>query len=186
MNRVTLAIVLFFSAALILYWQVQVKKSAQELHTSQTQEQPDFVADNLKSVEFNPDGTVSSRVSALHMEHFNQTQTTFFTEPVYQLYPENSDDQWQLHAKQGSLDKLTGKVTLENDVIIEALAPNEPIQTLTTSYLELNLNTMIMTSDRDIAIQGTGFTVKGKGLYADLNTQTIELKSQIEGTYEPK
>ncbi|MBV7316156.1 LPS export ABC transporter periplasmic protein LptC [Shewanella sp. NIFS-20-20] len=186
MNRVTLAIVLFFSAALILYWQVQVKRSAKDSQAASSLIQPDFVADDLKSVEFTESGKVSSRVSASHMEHYNQTQMTYFTNPVYQVYPDTGEGQWHLYASQGSLDKLSGKVVLENNVIIDAIEPNEPIQRLTTSYLELDLNTMIMTSDEPIYIKGSGFTVTGKGLYADLNTQTIELKSQIEGTYEPK
>lgn len=186
MNRVTLAIILFFSTALALYWQVQLKRGAQSADSEHAEVKPDFVADDLRSVEFNDQGLVNSRVSASHMEHFDDANLTYFTDPVYLVYPDDGKAQWRLQAKQGTLNKITGEVVLQKDVIINAISPQEPIQTLTTSYMQLDLNTMIMTSDRVISIKGSDFMIQGTGLYADLNAQEVQLTSQVEGTYEAK
>ncbi|WP_025821585.1 LPS export ABC transporter periplasmic protein LptC [Shewanella marina] len=185
MNRTTIAIIALFALAVGLYWQVQVKRDNQVSH-AQSVLAPDFVADNLRSVEYNEQGNINSRVTAEHMEHYNSTNKTFFTKPVYLVYPSNGQAQWQLVADKGILDKNSGHVVLENHVIIKAINADEPIQSLTTDYLELDLNTMIMSSDSVIHVLGNHFTIEGKGLYADLNAQTVKLTSQVKGQYEPQ
>ncbi|ABV88926.1 LPS export ABC transporter periplasmic protein LptC [Shewanella pealeana] len=185
MNRVTLAIIAFFGTALLLYWQVQSKKSEQELDIDMSQ-RPDYIIDDLRSIEYNELGLVNSKVSAKHMEHFDSANMTYFTEPVYLIYPDDGQAQWRLQSAKGSHNKLTGKVSLENNVIIDSISPEEPIQTLSTSYLELDLNTMIMTSDEMIHVTGNEFVIQGLGLYADLNAQSVKLVSQVEGIYEAK
>lgn len=185
MNRVTLAIILFFGTALILYWQVQSKKSELALDIDVSQ-RPDYIIDDLRSVEYNEQGLVNSEVTAKHMEHFDSASMTYFTDPVYLIYPDDGQAQWQLKSAKGSHNKITGKVTLENDVIIDSISPEEPIQTVSTQYLELDLNTMIMTSDDTIHVTGNEFVIQGMGLYADLNAQSVKLISQVEGTYEAK
>ncbi|GGI79587.1 LPS export ABC transporter periplasmic protein LptC [Shewanella gelidii] len=184
MNRITLAIIALFSAAIVLYWQVQVKRSQQESSTIESGVRPDFVVDDLRSVEFDEKGEVHTRVTATHMEHFDSSNLTFFTNPVYLVYPDEGKTQWRLSAETGNLNKNTGKVVLETNVIIDAIAPHEPIQSLSTTVLELDLNTMIMTSDDKITIKGNGFNVQGTGLYADLNAQEVHLLSQVVGIYE--
>jgi lipopolysaccharide export system protein LptC len=186
MNRVTLAIIAFFSAALFLYWQVQVKRSAMESTRVDVVERPDFIADDLRSAEFNQQGLLVSRVMAKHMEHFESTQETYFTEPVYLIYPGSGKAQWQLQANQGKLNKLTGKMLLENNVIIDAINIEEPVQSISTQSLALDINTMIMTSDDMLYVKGKDFIIQGLGLYADLNAEELTLLSQVEGTYEAK
>ena len=185
MNRVTIAIIVFFGTALILYWQVQSKRSS-DILLQDGIDRPDYVVNDLKSVEFNEQGEINSRVSASHMEHFEEANMTYFTERVYLLYPDEGKAQWRLRSATGTLDKNNGHVTLEKNVIIDAISPEEPIQTIETTYLELDLNTMIMTSDRTINITGNDFIITGEGLFGDLNKQTVKLTSQVEGTYETK
>lgn len=183
MRRVALAIVVLFVAAAILYWQVHLKKSAPKNAITQI-EQPDFIASNLRSVDFNLQGNIASRVTAKHMEHFNRSNMTYFTQPIYFLYSEKDNTEWKIQALEGSLNKVTNKVVLQKNVIINSISPTEPTTTLKTSRLELNLNTMIMTSNRNILIQGEDFSITGKGLYADINSHQVELTSQVEGTYD--
>ncbi|WP_298773601.1 LPS export ABC transporter periplasmic protein LptC [uncultured Shewanella sp.] len=185
MSRVSIAIILLFSTALILYWQVQSKKEDQARNIDISQ-RPDYIVEDLSGIEYNKLGQISSRVSAKHMEHFDNTNMTYFTQPVYLIYPDNRQGKWRIQAKKGTLNKITGKVTLENNVIIDSMSPDQPLRTVKTDFLELDLNTKIMTSNKHIYITGVDFTIEGKGLYADLNTQTVKLTSQVEGKYETK
>ncbi|SQH75046.1 putative Lipopolysaccharide export system protein LptC [Shewanella benthica] len=183
MNRVTLAIIAFFGTALLLYWQVQSKKSNDTV-TFDVSLRPDYIADDLRSVDYNELGLVSSRVTATHMEHFDETNMTYFTQPIYLIYPDGGQAKWRLQSTMGTLNKKSGKVVLENNVIIDSISPDEPIQTMKTSYLELDLNTMVMTSDREVYITGNDFTIQGVGLFGDLNAQKIQLLSKVKGIYE--
>ncbi|MFQ6372928.1 LPS export ABC transporter periplasmic protein LptC [Shewanella sp. YIC-542] len=186
MNKVTLAIIAFFTAAVLLYWQIQHKRNTQENPQTSVTEQPDYVADDLHSVSYDVNGMIASRVTAKHMEHYEQHDRTVFTNPVYWIFPDNGQAEWRMTAKQGLLEKRSNKVVLQNNVIIDAISPTEPIQSISTSYLELDLGSMIMTSDRHIQVNGQDFNITGQGLYADLNAQQVRLLSQVKGTYETK
>lgn len=185
MSRVAWAIILLFVLGIGLYWQVQFKKATQESANIGQSSQPDFTAKQLKSVSFNEQGKVENRVYAERMEHFSAQDITNFTKPVYLLYPEDGLSHWRIQAKTGTLDKAIDRVVLQDNVIIDAIEPNESIQQLTTSYVELDLKTMIMTSDRMIHVNGQNFTTTGKGLYADLNAHTVELLHHVTGNYDP-
>ncbi|MCH4295776.1 LPS export ABC transporter periplasmic protein LptC [Shewanella sp. 3B26] len=185
MNRVTLAIILLFGTALALYWQVQSKKASQPQPTASVQK-PDYVATDLRSISYDSEGKLESRVSASYMEHFDGDAQTLFTQPVYTLFPQDGKGEWRLSAKIGRLDKASDRVMLEQDVLIEAISFNEPLRQLNTSYLELDLKTMILTSEQEILISGNNFHMSGVGLHADLNAQEVKLLSKIKGTYEPQ
>ncbi len=184
MNRVTLAIIALFSAASMLYWQVLQKRDNNQTQVQSVEARPDYVISNLSSRNYNAEGLLDSSVTAVHMEHFDTSNMTFFTQPVYLVYPNKGTTQWRLSAETGHLNKNTSKVILKDNVVIDAISPSDPIQSLSTSKLELDLDTMIMTSDEAISIKGDNFSIQGKGLYADLNTQQVELLSQVEGKYE--
>jgi len=185
MNRITLGIVAFFGLAFMLYWQTQIKRSEIDAVKIPSTERPDFIADNLRTTEYNQQGFVASRVSAEHMEHYASSDITHFSKPVYLIYPENGKAQWQLSADRGQLNKNTSKVILENNVVIDAIDIEEPLQSLSTQAVTVDLTTMIGTSQEMVYITGKGFMIQGLGLHADLNSQKLSLLSQIEGTYEP-
>jgi lipopolysaccharide export system protein LptC len=185
MNRTTLGIVVFFGLAFMLYWQTQLKRSEMDAVKVRGVERPDFIAENLRTTEFNQQGFVASRVSAEHMEHYASSDITHFSKPVYLIYPENGKAQWQLSADRGQLNKNTNKIILENNVIIDAIDIEEPLQSLSTQVVTVDLTTMIGTSQEMVYIKGKGFIIQGLGLHADLNSQTLSLLSKVEGTYEP-
>ena len=185
MNRVTIAIIVFFSTALYLYWQVQVKQGQnQQIHTQI--ELPDFVATKLHSLTYDENGQLSSQVTAEHMEHYQEKDLTLFNQPVYLLYGDDLSSPWRITAQQGRLHKLQGKVFLDDDVEIEAVNRQEPLQSVLTKHLRMDLITKTMESEEMVYIKGNGFKSQGLGLYADFNQETVRLKSQVTGTYEAK
>ena len=185
MNRVTIAIIVFFGTALFLYWQVQVKQGQQQQVKSQI-ELPDYVATQLDSVTYDKDGQLSSRVSAEHMEHFQDKDLTIFSKPEYLLYGDDINSPWKITAQQGRLMKAQGQVFLDDSVEIRAVNKQEPLQSVVTKHLQMDLNDKTMESEEMVYIKGNGFKSQGLGLYADFNQETVRLKSQVTGTYEAK
>ncbi|WP_133405477.1 LPS export ABC transporter periplasmic protein LptC [Parashewanella tropica] len=184
MNRVTLAIILFFSTALVLYWQVQ-QKQGEKVALGPQIERPDYMATELNSISYDKQGRLSSQVTAKHMEHYATRDTTLFTEPVYLLYGDSNESPWRISAKEGRLKKDdTQKAYLDWNVKLEAVGKKEPLQSVSTRYVELDLDKKIMTTDAMVYIKGNGFNSQGKGLYADLNRETVRLNDQVTGTYE--
>ncbi|MBM7072255.1 LPS export ABC transporter periplasmic protein LptC [Shewanella sp. 202IG2-18] len=185
MNRVTIAIVIFFSTALYLYWQVQVKQGQKQQVTSKI-ELPDYTATQLDSVAYDEKGQLSSRVTAEHMEHYQDKDLTLFSKPVYLIYGDDIHSPWRITAEQGRLQKMLGKVYLDDSVELKAVNKQEPLQSVITKHLQMDLKTKTMQSDEMVYIKGNGFNSQGRGLYADFNQETVRLKSQVTGTYEIK
>lgn len=185
MNRVTVAIILFFGTALYLYWQVQVKQGQAQL-TLNNIKQPDFEATQLRSSEYNEQGILSSRVTAEHMEHYQDDNLTLFTQPVYFLFSKDklATNPWRIRADLGQFNDQQNHVTLQGKVQIKAIDQQEPLQSVNTDSLLMDLTTKTMTTDNMVYIEGKTFTSQGKGMFADKNSQTIRLNSQVTGIYE--
>ncbi len=184
MSRVTIAIAVFFGTALLLYWQVQVKQGQRQVQSQI--DLPDYVATGLSSVTYDKEGRLSSRVSAENMAYFQDKDLTVFSDPEYLLYGDDVNSPWKITAQRGRLRKTQGEVFLGDKVEIRAVNKQEPLQSVLTSHLRMDLNAKTMESDDMVYIRGNGFKSQGLGLYADFYQETVRLKSQVTGTYEAK
>lgn len=181
MSRVSLLIGLFFISCILLFWNPfwsinSVKVQPQIF-------QPDFVADDMTLRQYNDQGYLSSQLHAQHMTYYDQANITEFTKPSYILYPTEGSPKWRISADIGLFDQ-SDHVVLRNNVIITAIDPKQKIKSITTSRLELNLATMMVTSDQAIKIIGEQYYITGVGLKADLNQQQIELIKDIQAVYD--
>jgi lipopolysaccharide export system protein LptC len=117
------------------------------------------------------------------MEHYARTEVTYFELPKYTLYPKNSVNPWKISANKGTLDN-NNRVKLEDRVSLKATDNDSLIQEIHGKYLELDLNTNIISSEQTIYIKGKGFTIYGSGLIVDLNTKQMTLKQHVQTTYK--
>ena len=182
MTRVTLLIGLFFISCVLLFWNPFWSITETKANLTENLYLPDFTTKNMTLKRFDEDGYLSSLVKADKMEYYNNNVTTF-TKPSYIIYPKKGTPRWKIDADSGVFDQ-ENKVTLKNNVIISAIDPNEALQNISTSYLEIDLALMKITSDRVIKIEGKQYNATGVGLKADLTLRTFELIKDIQATYE--
>lgn len=182
MTRIIVLIGLFFaSCALFFYnpfWSVTEEKQA----PAQDVYLPDFTAKNMTLRRFNEQGALESLVKAEKMEYYDDSVTTF-VKPSYVIYPKNGAPHWKIDADNGVFDQ-NDRVILNDNVIISSTDPEQSLKQIKTSYLEVNLTTMQVTSDKKIIIEGTQYNATGIGLKADLNLRQFELIKDIQATYE--
>jgi len=167
---------------------------------------PDFIAEILKTDIYTETGQLSHAIIADRMEHYAKLEVTHFELPNYTLYPKNhvnknseskkninsesqpttNDTQmlpWNLTAKEATLYK-NNRVILNHRVHLSATDKNSPIQEIHCKYLELDLNTNIISSDQTVMIQGKDFTTYGSGLIIDLNTKQMTLTEHVRTIYK--
>ncbi|MBY5993099.1 LPS export ABC transporter periplasmic protein LptC [Ferrimonas balearica] len=181
MKREMLAGLLLLVAAGALYWRtVQLE---QQTPQARAEAEPDFVARSLRTRSYDENGRLAAQIAAESMVHFQEEGRTEFRDPVYLIYPEGSQGIWKVRSEQGRLMDAR-HVELEKDVIITAIEPNEPLRTIRTEFLELDLETMILTTDRPLRAHGETFEVDAVGLWADLNLNQINLNSKVSASYE--
>lgn len=168
---------------------------------------PDFIAEALKSDIYTESGQLSHAIIADRMEHYAKLEVTHFELPSYTLYPKSYstnnagsndpllDDSipsslpkkvsypWKLSAKEATLYK-NNRVILNHRVHLSATDENSLIQEIHCKYLELDLNTNIISSDQTVMIQAKDFTTYGSGLIIDLNTKQMTLTEHVRTIYK--
>ncbi len=155
---------------------------------------PDFIAKALKSDIYTQSGELSHSVVADRMEHFAKLEVTHFELPNYILYPTNNSPAknsstekqnypWKLSAKEATLYK-NNRVILNHRVHLTATDDKSLIQEIHCKYLELDLNTNIISSDQTVMVQGKDFTMYGSGLIIDLNTKQMTLTEHVRTIYK--
>jgi len=184
MNRIYGLALLGLTIALITYnvieWQRSDQVSIESIDAGLT---PDFIAETLKSKTYNRNGSLSHVIDAQRMEHYADIAVTHFEFPNLTLYPEDGDIPWQVSAKEATL-YANNRVRLENRVRLIATDKNSLIQEIHGKYLELDLNTNIVSSEQTILILGKGFTMYGSGLIVDINTTQMTLTEHVQTIYK--
>jgi lipopolysaccharide export system protein LptC len=178
---VSLIIFIFSSIAYTIFeWQYNQSSSKDAINTELN---PDFIAETLKTRLYGKDGLLSLEVKAQRMEHYGDLDFTHFEYPKYTLYPKNQQSTWQLTANEATLQD-DNRIILETRVLLKAADKNSLIQEIHCKYLELDLNTNILSSNQTIMVKGKDFTMYGSGLIVDLNTTQMTLTEHVQTIYK--
>lgn len=145
--------------------------------------EPDFIAESLNSSIYNIKGKLSHIINAQRMEHYAELEFTHFEYPQYTLFPRNSSKPWNISAKEATLYS-NNRVILETRVRLVSTDPKSLIQEINCKYLELDLNSNIISSDQTVMIQGKDFIMYGSGLIVDLNTLQMTLTEHVQTIYK--
>ena len=194
MNRIYALTFLAVLISVITYGVIewQTDNSAPEA-AKETTLTPNFIAIELKSKIYASNGQLSHVVNAQKMEHFDSLNMTRFQQPLYTIYPQGDDDKqennerspWNLSANKATLHK-DNRVILNSRVRIIATDKNSLIQEIHCKYLELDLNTNIISSEQTVMIQGKDFTTYGSGLSINLNDNTMTLAEHVRTIYKKR
>lgn len=138
---------------------------------------PEFTAKLLHQELFDENGKLKQQVFSQKMEHFSELGLTHFVAPEFTIY-QNDKPFWRLSANIGGMQD--GVLTLDSNVKMVQLNNNQLVQTITTNFLEINLNSNLVTTDNPITIVGEKLTIVGQGLFANLNQGTVSLTHHVE------
>ncbi|ART80813.1 LPS export ABC transporter periplasmic protein LptC [Oceanisphaera avium] len=179
MSRQTWAFGGLFLVALISW---QWFKPVATKPASQQDYQPDFIAKNLKSVQFNQLGLPYRSLNADYAEHYEPLTMTLMEKPVILLYTPNGEPQWRLSGDEGMINTDDNAV-LNGNVIGKGLQAQAVIKTLTTEYLELDFINNQLRSNRAVQLSSPTYQAHGQGLLGQIDQQTVELLHDTQATY---
>ncbi|MGB1199133.1 MAG: LPS export ABC transporter periplasmic protein LptC [Thalassotalea sp.] len=184
MTRLTGIAVTFFIVAITAYgtieWLQSTKKTQQIINNDVT---PEYIAEMLNSNIYNAAGELTYIIDAQRMEHYADLSVTHFEYPQYTLFTKKNETPWKLKANEGTLYS-NNRVRLENRVTLTATDKSSLIQEIHGRYLELDLNTNIISSEQTIVIEGKDFTMYGSGLIVDLNTKQMTLTEHVQTIFK--
>ena len=179
MNRQTLIFGGLFVLALICW---QWFKPAQDQAVSQQDYQPDFIAKNLHSVQYNQLGLPYRGLTAEYAEHYEPLTMTLMEKPVILLYSPDGQPEWQLSGDEGMINTDDNAI-LNGGVVGKGLQTDAVIETLTTEYLELDFINNQLRSNRAVQLSGPNYQANGLGLLGKIDKQTVELLHDTQASY---
>lgn len=186
MNRLSLSILVLFIIVLAIYVPGWIAPEDEAQINPQNEDWlPNYQANNMRSTFYNKEGEINHQVYARKMEHYQLLGFTQFHQPQYTIYVSNQPNPWQVTAFEGTLyeDNL---IRLETDVEIRTTNKQGFVQTIATSFLEIDLQNKTMMSDQAVLITGQDFVINSNGFTGNLETQQYEFKDHVQTVYEPQ
>lgn len=144
---------------------------------------PTYTSEHTDTVVYNPQGALSYRLVAEQVEHFADSQLTWFTHPVMTTFDPNKIADWSITADKAKLtqDRM---LYLYGHVEVKALAADSHLRRITTDNAQINLLTLDVTSDDSVTLYGTTFNSSGLKMRGNLRNKTAELIEKVKTSYE--
>ncbi|GAB3011770.1 LPS export ABC transporter periplasmic protein LptC [Bowmanella dokdonensis] len=183
MNRIRISIAILFLLILATNYQWWTTPEA-PLPEKQGEEvwQPNYQATNMQTSLYNEQGILSHRIRASSMEHYDMLGFTLFQQPQYRIFVREDEPPWDVTAAEGTLYE-DNRIQLETNVQIKSLNAEGLVQTIETSFIEIDLNNKTMTSDQPVTILGNNYVIRGNGFSVDLTTKQFTLLDHVETLY---
>lgn len=147
---------------------------------------------NSRSRQYDSKGKLKFELKADKVVHYQavpgrQAANDFanIEAPELTLYSGGSSP-WHLSAKQGRSNFDGSKLTLKGDVYGWQTNSDKGRNELNTDQLVIHTVRNYVETDKAVMIRTAGHSTKAIGLRADLNKETLQLRSKVRGVHEFK
>jgi LPS export ABC transporter protein LptC len=177
---ISLGVAVAAMVAYLVLWQEGAPPQLDEWIESEAgAEQPDAHIDTLTTRQFGENGALQYQLFSPRATHFPKSDTTHLESPVFDYTDEKS--RWRSTSQQGVMFNAVNNVLLTNQVVLQQLTKKAR---LTTESLMISIDYKAAMTGLPVTLESDGGIMKGIGLAADFNKQTLKLVSHVEGVYE--
>ena len=144
---------------------------------------PTYQSEHTDTVVYSPEGALSYRLIAEHVEYFSDQALSWFTRPVLTTFDTNKVPTWSIKADKAKLtnDRM---LYLYGHVEINALTEDAQLRKITTDNAQVNLITQDVASDDLVTLYGTSFNSSGLKMRGNLRSKNAELIEKVRTSYE--
>ena len=144
---------------------------------------PTYQSEHTDTVVYSPEGALSYRLIAEHVEYFSDQALSWFTRPVLTTFDTNKVPTWSIKADKAKLtnDRM---LYLYGHVEINALTEDAQLRKITTDNAQVNLITQDVASADLVTLYGTSFNSSGLKMRGNLRSKTAELIEKVRTSYE--
>ena len=145
--------------------------------------EPTYKSEHTDTVVYSPEGALTYRLIAEHVEYFSDQAISWFTNPVLTTFDVNKVPTWSIKADKAKLtnDRM---LYLYGHVEVNALTADSQLRKITTDNAQINLITQDVTSDDLVTLYGTTFNSSGLKMRGNLRSKNAELIEKVRTSYE--
>lgn len=150
--------------------------------TGAADKQPDYEVSRVYSLETDASGNVLRRIEAEAVVHFPAPHSQAeVSQPKVTLY-ENGQPQWQVTADSALSRDNEKTIDLRSNVVGQRIGSGSPLK-VETHLLTVSPEQETFSTKAKVKISSPQATVQSTGLDANLKNQSLQLHSQVRGTY---
>lgn len=146
----------------------------------------DYYIANMQSSRFDSTGALQYKLSATRATHFPTDNHAELTDPVL-LWIRADAAPWTITARQGDLHQRDNadELTLYDDVKADTTLSQSGILQVQTSSIDLLPALKLARTTAAVQVTTPTLHLQGSGLDLDLSGNTIDLRKDVKGHYEP-
>ena len=141
---------------------------------------PDSFVSGMHLEVMDTSGRLRYRITADTMTHYPNSEELELQRPLIDLQQHNGNS-WRISAETGETTDTGDLIQLLGKVDIRRSGASGPLQVRTRNLL-VKPEQAYATTDSAATITAPGHRVDSVGLEADLNNNTLELRSRVRGT----
>ncbi|OEY65201.1 LPS export ABC transporter periplasmic protein LptC [Marinobacter sp. X15-166B] len=180
-----LALLVCTGILVALLWQSDERRVPTDSSDLRGEGEPDGFVVNGRFMAFNADGQLASAIDSPRIEQFDQTQRAVMSTPQATMFEEKSGKPWHLTADNGTFLEATNVIELTGNVVVTRPLQDERTATLTTDSLTIDNRTRTVSTDAPVLMTDQRNVTRAVGMKAQIDERILELKSRVEGHYEP-
>lgn len=168
-----------------LLWQSDERREPEVSSTLRGESEPDGFVVNGQYMAFNLEGQLASEIESPRIEQFDHAQLALMTTPKATMFNEKSGKPWHLTADNGTFLETVNVIELNGNVVVTRPLEGGQTATLKTDSLTIDNNTRTVSTDALVVMTDRHNVTRAIGMSAQIDERILELKSQVEGRYEP-
>lgn len=159
-----------------------------------SQSEPDYYTVNSHFLEYDINGNLNRSLKSERLLHYPDTELTALDKPQITTYTPDGLPQWLAVANSGLVEGDGSHFQLNQNIIVWQMIKNDVSDSdkpdvrlkLTTEQLNIDLDKDQVSTEQPVLISTPEGDTRSVGLFADMTTNRIELKSQVQGRYQTR
>lgn len=144
---------------------------------------PDYEVKDIESLQTDEQGQLLRRLRAESVVHYPKPDDRAIMQHPEVLLYQDGKPVWKVNAAQGTSLGNGKNITLENGVVGERVETGQVPVTVRTATLTVFPESETLRTTAAVTITSPQASLQSQGLDADLKNSTINLHSQVRGTY---
>jgi lipopolysaccharide export system protein LptC len=183
MNWRAVAMVVLLAAALLSGWAVLHQRAKAPPRVAATG-LSDYVLRDFELISLDDHGKEAFTLRAPLLQETPGARTMDLTTPLF-LLPDPDGHYWQVRARTGWVSAKRDQIRLRGNVHTTSPAEDPRKVAMNTQQLNIFPGPRKATSHAFVTVTEPGFTMRGRGMHADLAARRFILLSQVTARYVP-
>jgi lipopolysaccharide export system protein LptC len=182
----TITMLLLALLAAATGWHLLMRPGEQKPDRFSGPSRPTYELIDFQLAAFDAEGRLAFRAESPRLVHDERRDGMAVSTPTFQLFNKLGQT-WRATSEEAWIDNAAKRIDLQRDVHVKRES-NKPADalSLTTEQLAAFTETRRLSSDHAVEVVRPGSILRGRGLEADLNVQSFELKADVDAKFAPK